>query len=299
MDRTAAEVTGSESIGTFVDRLVTRPPLADLDVGKLPWDDDEFSIRMLREHLDQTHDRASRRAATIDAHVAWILGHVLSGAPGRVLDLGCGPGLYTERLAELGCVCLGVDIAPASIDRARRVAVERGLDCTYVLGDIRAVDLGTDHDLAMLLFGEFNTFTREDAAKLLFRAAAAVRPGGTVLLEVHSLDFVVEDGTTSAGWYTSPPGLFSGRPHLVLTEHAWDESNATSTTRYHVVDDHGAVVEHSEALRGYTVDEYLDVLRSAGLERETVVDVGAFADPTMIVLTARRPDHPAGPVEQA
>jgi len=64
----------------------------------IPWDDPDFSERMLAEHLSQEHDLASRRSPTIDEHVGWIFSTVLEGRPGRLLDLGCGPGLYARRL---------------------------------------------------------------------------------------------------------------------------------------------------------------------------------------------------------
>src|SRR5512139_3579983 len=82
---------------------------------KIPWNDPDFSRRMLLEHLSQEHDAASRRFETIDRHVHWIHHAVLSGQPTRILDLGCGPGLYSSRLARLGHECVGIDFSPASI----------------------------------------------------------------------------------------------------------------------------------------------------------------------------------------
>ena len=70
-----------------------------------PWDDPGFSERMLKEHLSQDHDAASRRFEKIDAHVDWIHRELLSGQPARIPDLCCGPGLYTSRLAKLGHEC--------------------------------------------------------------------------------------------------------------------------------------------------------------------------------------------------
>ncbi len=276
--------------GAFVDRLVGRLPLADCSPGKLPWDNAEFSARMLRQHLDQTHDRASRRAETIDAHVDWIFNHLLAAAPSRVVDLGCGPGLYTQRLAELGCTCFGVDISPASVSHAQQTAIARNLDCTYVLGDIRTVDLGSGHDLAMLLFGEFNTFSPDDVPLLLERVATSLRPGGTLLLEAHTFESVLEEGARRAGWYTSPDGVFSERPHVVLSEHAWNDSRATALTRYHVIDAAGAITEHTEALHAYRVDDYLNALTAARFEGATIdARANAFADPLMVVITAAKP----------
>ena len=76
---------------------------------KIPWHDPAFSSRMLQEHLTQAHDLASRKSDAIEAHVGWIHQTLLGGKPTNILDLGCGPGLYTSRLARLGHTCRGID----------------------------------------------------------------------------------------------------------------------------------------------------------------------------------------------
>jgi len=64
-----------------------QPPEPWAEGEKIPWNDPEFSKRMLREHLSQAHDHASRRLGIIDAHVGWIHSALLGGRPSRVLDL--------------------------------------------------------------------------------------------------------------------------------------------------------------------------------------------------------------------
>ncbi|WP_335904748.1 class I SAM-dependent methyltransferase, partial [Salmonella enterica] len=84
-----------------------------------------FSQRMLENHLSQDHDWASRRQIVIEQQVGWIARQLLVGA--RILDIGCGPGLYTHLLAERGYCCTGVDFSPASIEWARQQAQTAGL----------------------------------------------------------------------------------------------------------------------------------------------------------------------------
>jgi 8-oxo-dGTP pyrophosphatase MutT (NUDIX family) len=186
--------------------LVARPvhPVPWAEGDNIPWHEPGFSARMLHEHLSQDHDAASRRMATIDRQVAWIHADLLGGTPTDVLDLGCGPGLYTERLAALGHRCVGIDVSPASIAFARaraafpraRAAFPRARAATagdrlrYVEGDVRSVDLGHGYGLAMMLFGEFNTLPRGDASALLRRAHAALADGGILLLEPHTAEAV-------------------------------------------------------------------------------------------------------------
>lgn len=86
---------------TLLDLINRSPSPAPWSEGdNIPWDDPGFSERMLAEHLSQEHDLASRKSATIERQVGWIFTEVLGAKPARLLDLACGPGLYTSRLAR-------------------------------------------------------------------------------------------------------------------------------------------------------------------------------------------------------
>jgi 2-polyprenyl-3-methyl-5-hydroxy-6-metoxy-1,4-benzoquinol methylase len=127
----------------IVRRTAVPEPWAEGE--KIPWNDPDFSARMLQEHLSQEHDAASRRFEKIDRHVAWIHTHGLGEKPSAILDLGCGPGLYASRLARRGHTCVGIDFGPASIAYARAQAEREGLACTYRLEDLRTADFGAFH----------------------------------------------------------------------------------------------------------------------------------------------------------
>ena len=240
---------------------------------KIPWNDPDFSARMLKEHLSQAHDMASRRFEVIDAHVAWIHaelfgalgGKLPGGQAGRVLDLGCGPGLYASRLARLGHPCVGIDFGPASIAYAVRTAREEGLSCTYIEEDIRRATYGTGYDLAMLIYGEFNVFSPADARLILRKAHAALNEGGLLLLEPAYYDAARQRGQAGPSWSTVANGLFSDRPHLYLEESFWDEESRTTTTRYHIVDAaSGEVTAHASTEQAYTNEDMRALLAECG-----------------------------------
>lgn len=250
----------------LVHRALRPEPWAEGD--NIPWHEPGFSARMLREHLSQAHDAASRRSEKIDRQVAWIHAALLCETPSRVLDLGCGPGLYARRLAALGHRCRGVDFAPASIRYARDRAAEDGSDCAYVEGDLRQADFGHDHDLAMLLYGELNVFAPDDARLILRKARAALRPGGSLLLEPHPLTKIEAMGAEPATWWTAASGLFADAPHVVLEERAWCAERQAATVRTYVVDAAtGTVVRHAQTFQGYDDDAYRELLASAGFDR--------------------------------
>lgn len=249
----------------IVNRSPTPVPWQEGD--NIPWDDPDFSARMLREHLSQDHDRASRRLAKIDEQVAWIHNDILGGQPTRILDLACGPGLYSQRLARLGHECTGIDYSPASIAHAREQAQNENLACTYVHDDIRAAEYDGSFGLVLLLFGEFNVFSILDARAIVRKVSQALACEGVFLIEPHTYTAVQKAGQSGRSWYSSKAGLFSDKPHLCLTESIWDAQTRTTTIRYYALDALTRHVEpYAQTLQAYTTEEYETILRERGLD---------------------------------
>lgn len=232
---------------------------------KIPWNDPEFSRRMLHEHLSQEHDWASRRSPTIQKHVNWIHREVLHNQPARNLDLGCGPGLYSHRLAELGHTCTGIDFSPASIEYATEYAQKANLNCSYRLEDVRKADFCPGYDLVMFIYGEFNVFNPRDSELILKKSRAALRPGASLLLEVHTFEAVQRMGLKASFWNSAASGLFSDRPHFYLQENFWDEALSVATLRYFILDAQtGQVARYVSSTQAYTQEQYLNLLKASG-----------------------------------
>lgn len=239
---------------------------------KIPWNDPTFSKRMLNEHLSQAHDAASRRSETIDAQVDWIHQFVLKGRPSRILDLGCGPGLYTARLAGLGHTCTGIDFSPASIAFAKEQAIARNLHCQYSEADIRSAEYGSGYNLVMSIFGEFNVFRPEDARVILQKSFAALKAGGYLLLEPHTFEKVRELGNQSRSWHAAESGLFGDEPYLYLQENIWAEEARVAIQRYYILDVNSAEVTfHSSSMQAYTDQEYRSLLVDCGFVEATIL----------------------------
>lgn len=243
------------------------PPEPWVEGRTIPWGDPAFSARMLAAHLDQSVDAASRRFETIDKHVEFIAREALPGAEARVLDLGCGPGLYTSRLATRGHECLGIDIGPAVINYAKNAATPVSDRCRYVLGDMREAHFEGDYDLIMILFGELNPFPRDDALSILRRCRAALAPSGRILIEVHAFEAVRDRGISPPRWSAHSAGLFSDEPHLRLDQQFWLEQSHHAVGRHWIVDaESGETSRYGWSMRAYTDDEYMALLTEAGLK---------------------------------
>ena len=187
---------------------------------KIPWDDSDFSRRMLAEHLSQEHDLASRRTEWIDRQAAWIHDHLLAGKPANILDLGCGPGFYSHRLAVLGHRCCGIDFGPAAIDYARQHCPDDAR-CEFILGDVRKVAFGGPYDLAMILYGELNVFSPDEVSEILRKVQASLTSQARLIIEMQTPEAVERIGRTEPSEQQSEAGLFSDRPHTCRTESLW------------------------------------------------------------------------------
>jgi SAM-dependent methyltransferase len=104
-------------------------------------------------------------------------------SPGRALDLGCGEGGDAVWLAKLGWQVTAVDISGVALQRAADHAAEAGVTIDFQRHDLQETFPAGHFDLVSAQFLHFwEDFDRE---KILRRAAAAVAPGGVLLIEGH------------------------------------------------------------------------------------------------------------------
>lgn len=255
----------------IINRIQPAPPWEYGE--KIPWNEPEFSERMLRNHLSQDHDWASRREDLIETQVRWIAS-ALPAPSSRILDLACGPGFYTQRLAQIGHKCLGVDFSPASIRYAREQARAAGLPIDYVLNDIREFKTEEVFDCVMFVFGEFNVFRETDAKAILAAAAGRTRPGGLFIAEVHTFKAVEDSGRSPASWWScqAGEGVLSGLAHLCLQENCWDEDQTTATSRYFILGGDDAPAKmYCSSMKGYSPAEYEALFLEAGLKNPRIL----------------------------
>jgi 2-polyprenyl-3-methyl-5-hydroxy-6-metoxy-1,4-benzoquinol methylase len=66
----------------------------------------------------------------------------------RVLEIGCGPGIYAIRLAQAGACVTGVDFSAGMIRVATANAAAAGVSVTFICGDFMRQDLGGTFDMS-------------------------------------------------------------------------------------------------------------------------------------------------------
>lgn len=259
-----------EALTQALWNIYRRPerPAAWAGGGNLPWDDPDFSRRMLREHLDQSHGAASRPMSERERQIDWLWDHLGLQSGSRVLDLTCGPGLYAVELARRGCLVTGVDFGPASIAYARELAINEGVEeaCTFLEQDVRQMDFSdADFDAALFLYGQMAVFPAEEAHLLLEQTARALRPGGRLVIELLNKERV--DKQPGTWWYTDNTGLWGDAPYLHLGERFWMDKEEISIERFLVLHlETGVLDEVILCDQSYSLERMSAMLRNTGFD---------------------------------
>jgi len=163
--------------------------------------------------------------------------------PGRVLDLASGEGRNALWLAGRGWRATAVDFSAVAVDKGRARADEEGLDIEWVVADVVRGYRPEPGAFDVVLIAYLH-LPPEDIAAVLRTAAAAVTPGGILLVVGHDITNLTE-GT---GGPQDPERLYS--PELI-TAHltGWDIEKAERARRP-VATDTGTVDAVDTVVRG-------------------------------------------------
>ncbi len=166
--------------------ILSRPQVFSVYTADTLWTDPHISAEMLKLHLSQDFDLASRRLPFIEKAVSHI-NNLFSLNGSNVCDLGCGPGLFTHRFAVNGANVTGVDFSPRALAYARDKATQAGLTIDYIEGNYLDIDLPQNQDLMTLIYCDLCALAPAQRENLLKRIAKALKPDGKLLLDVYSI----------------------------------------------------------------------------------------------------------------
>lgn len=272
----------------LIHELARRPaPFAPGDT--LMWTDPRLTGHLLAAHLDPASDAASRRPETIAREVAWLV-EALHLAPGaEVLDLGCGPGLYSLALAGRGLSVTGIDISTVALAHARQAARAAGLEIHFVERDYRELDEVARYDAAILVYLDFGVLAEADRPLLLERIHSALRPGGRLALDVAS---VAARRPETASWSAHEEGFWRAGPHLLLERVVDFPELELSCSEHGVLESSGETALYRFWEQRFSQESIEQLLREAGfaVERVTADLAGApwAADAETLAIVARR-----------
>jgi ubiquinone/menaquinone biosynthesis C-methylase UbiE len=147
------------------------------------------STEQIREDFDRIAVVTEHSGAIAPYHDQ-LLGH-LPPLCESALEIGCGTGTFTRRLAASTQRVVGLDLSPQMI----RLAKERSVDCPnieYMLGDLLQLTLPQESFGFVVSIATLHHLPTEQA---LVKMKSLVAPGG--VLVIH--DLVADDGLLDSG----------------------------------------------------------------------------------------------------
>ncbi len=219
------------------DVLVAKLEKPDLYVdGDLEiWRDEHISKGMLEAHLSEKTEAASRNRAFINRSVEWISNIAPVAENPKILDLGCGPGLYTERYRKAGYEVTGVDYAKRSIEYAMDRDSLMGRSIKYICADYLSVELEEKFDVITLIYCDFGALKIHEQTKLLTRIEKWLKPGGKLIFDVLT-KYYFENHDHLATWNLQKnSGYWKPEPYICI-EKQWDYENNIKLHQYVLID---------------------------------------------------------------
>jgi SAM-dependent methyltransferase len=161
--------------------------------------------------------------------------------PGTALDAGAGEGGDAFWLAARGWKVTAADISSVAIERAAKRASERGLAITWLHADLAKAPAPETYDLVTAHF----LHVPKSEQQLLFRhLAAAVAPGGTLLVVGHDLSDMAKmprPDLVEYGW--------TAKEVAVTLDEGWTIEAAEARTRQVAGPEGDEVTIHDAVLR--------------------------------------------------
>jgi len=148
------------------------------------WSTPQLNEFILRSHLNDNIYGGSYDKA----HQEKIIEFITKKAPNKkfhkLLDVGCGPGLYTGEFYKHGYDVTGIDLSQNSIEYAKNNAVEENLDIDYSCNDILEFQTDKKFNIILMIYDILCNFNYEERQALLNKILNILDTDGLFIFEV-------------------------------------------------------------------------------------------------------------------
>ena len=227
------------------------------------WTDPYIQQQMLKEHLNLESDRASRKKESEIRITDFILQH--SKPQSRLLDLGCGPGLYTSAFQEKGYSVTGIDFNKTSIEYAK----SKHGEVQYIEGDYIKNYPDSKFDTVIMIYCDLGTHSDNDRDIVLSNIYNSIEEGGVFIFDVFT-EALTKDKHEGKNWDYAPAGGFwDAGEYLLLSETFHYPQNKAFAYQYNLIT--GYEQKHFIIWdRYYSEEEITLVLHNAGFRKVTI-----------------------------
>lgn len=248
----------------LLSQIMKKPELYTFYTAEALWNDPYISQQMLKCHLNPDTDLASRNPKFIDASVNFLEKRFHITKDSAVIDFGCGPGLYTARLAGGGCKVCGLDFSRSSIEYTRAEAIRLGLDIEYLEKNYLDYNPPKTFDLATIIYYDYCVLNDAQRQKLLSNMKGSIKDSGYIFMDVCTDQLYKQVQENTSLEYFDQPGFWSDQPHYVITSVFRYDDRRVSLHKYTIVEENRTLSIYNWH-RYFTLEELRQELMYSGL----------------------------------
>ena len=219
--------------------------------------------------LADQYDVMTRSAARRERELPIVRTLIEKFSIGKSLDAACGTGLHALLLAEQGVTVTAADLSEDMLARAREQLGDRDLPISFVCSSFADLPhkVPADHDTVLCLGNSLPHVLTPDALHASLRGfAAALRPGGTIIIQILNYEKILRERERIVGAHRIGSTEFirfydflEGRVRFNILRLDWDGENCRKQLS-------------STELHPYVQEELKPALEEAGLGSVTFYD---------------------------
>lgn len=210
-----------------MDIIKTKPVLFQKTKENI-WTDPYIQNNLLKEHLNPFSDGASRNMDAVERTVNFIQSRIKPGS--RLLDLGCGPGIYAEWLTDWGHSVTGIDINTKAIEYARN----QNTHIKYIEGNYITDFPDGKFDAIIMIYCDMGTHSDDERDLLLKNCFDALEPGGKLIFDVFDSG-ITSDRMHGNGWEYKKSGFWAEEEYLLLKQTFHYPENKAFAYQYNLI----------------------------------------------------------------
>ncbi len=266
---TIVGIMNSASLFSALESVIKKPSPFSVYTAKELWTDEHTSEQMLAYHLNSEIDLSSRRTSFIDDSVHWMTECFDLSESSRIIDFGCGPGLYTSRFARLGAEVFGIDFSSRSIAYAREFAAQNGLEISYTEADYLEYQPEGEFDLITMIMCDYCALSPTQRAAMLVKFNELLLDGGRIVLDVYSLNAFADKKEESIYEKNQLNGFWSAEPYYGFVSSFKYDQEMVSLDKYTIIE-RNRQREVFNWLQYFTLESLEQEASAAGLEIDEV-----------------------------
>lgn len=249
-----------------ISTATTKPAVWSEYTADVLWTDKHIANQMLAFHLNPDLNLASRTASFIETSVAWLVSEFKLNETSKVIDFGCGPGLYTHRLKASGVgTVVGLDFSKNSLNYATEQAKLADLEIEYNYGNYLEYRDSRKFDLITLVMCDLCALNPDQRAELYRKFKVLLAQDGSIALDVYTATRFANQSESLSLEKNAMNGFWSERDYWCIQSSFKYEYEKVTLDKY-VLSQEDKEWTVLNWLQHFTVEELSQELAVHGLE---------------------------------